>query len=101
MPFASDMVESLSFSCPVDLHNSTKASWAPAQASVTVVESSLFPTHPVCESGGVLIILMPNINNFVSVLFTLCFPIIEFQNLAQLITDDPVDILRVNLAHKS
>ena len=95
------MVASLFFSCPVDLHNYPKASWDPTQASVMVVEGSLFPTHPVCALGGVLVNLIPNINNFVSVLFTLRFPIIDFQDLAQLLTDDLVDILRAILAQKS
>ena len=66
-----------------------------------VVEGSLFPTHPVCVSGGVLAILMPNINNFVTVLFTLRFPMIEFQDLTQLLTDNTVDMLRAILTQKS
>ena len=66
-----------------------------------VVEGSLFTTYTVCVSGGVLAILMPNINNFVTVLFTLRFPMIEFQDLTQLLTDDTIDMLRAILTQKS
>ena len=78
VPFASNMVASLPFSCPVDLHNYPKAPCASIQPSVMVVEGSLFLSHPVYASGGMLDILMPNVNIFFCAI-TLRFPIIEFQ----------------------